>query len=165
MKKLTTISLIIFSIITTAILTAGLVFYQNNKNNAPALNNSGSNSPIGAKTTPGITLNMAEIAKHNSITDCWMIINNKVYNVSSYLFGHPGGAGSMMPYCGKEATRAFDTKDRNRPHSSYANSLLANYYVGDLNQTVTGQPIQTNAQNTNSVAPPSQGGGYGGFDD
>ena len=176
MKKLTTISLIIFCIITTAILTAGLVFYQENKINAPVLNNSAlinssssglsGSSVIGVNSIPSITLNLAEVAKHNSAGDCWMIINNKVYNMTSYLSIHPGGPGTITPYCGKEATAAFDTKGgRGNSHSSYADSLLAAYFVGNLNQAITEQQIQTNVQNTNTVAPSARSRGNNEFDD
>lgn len=166
MKKLVTISLFIFWAITAAILTAGLVFYQNNKNNTPALNNFGSKNFLGYPAVgASATLNLAEVAKHSSISDCWMIINSKVYNVSSFLSIHPGGAGSMTPYCGQEASRAFATKDKNSSHSSYADSLLVNYLVGNLNQVITQEQIQQTTRKINSTAPSSQGRGNNGFDD
>jgi len=131
MKKLTTISLFIFWAIVVAILTAGLVFYQ--KQNCPPA--AKVNNPVGSSGGQ-VTLNLAEIAKHNNPSDCWLLINNKVYDVTSFLGAHPGGAGTITPYCGKEATQAFETKDIGRPHSSRAASMLNDYYVGDLNQTI-----------------------------
>jgi cytochrome b involved in lipid metabolism len=157
MKKLTTISLFIFWAAVAAILTAGLVFYQNNK---PA-----AGSPTSSSQTPDltsgatITLNMQEIAKHNSAADCWLLISNKVYNVTGYLGSHPGGAGAIIPACGHDATQDFATKDIGRPHSSFAASLLTNYYIGDLNQTLAPQQVQQNVQGTNSLTPPPGGGG------
>lgn len=167
MKKLTTVSLFIFWAVVTAILTAGLVFYQNNKNSAPrsdgaGLNNSASPSPAGAS----LVLNAAEIAKHNSAGDCWLLIDGKIYNVSSYLSAHPGGAGIIIPLCGKEATQVFNTKGgRGAPHSDYAASLLINYLVGDLNQTVSEQQIKQTTEKINSLNPPSRGRGDNEFDD
>jgi len=162
MKKIVTISLFIFWAVVTAVLTAGLVFYQNQASQRLAIN-----SPINNEQTNGqsqLILNLTEITKHNSINDCWLLINNKVYNVTSYLTSHPGGVGTISPYCGQEATRAFQTKDRGQSHSSGANSLLANYYIGDLNQTIGQQQIQQNVQQTNSV-PPSNLGGENEFED
>lgn len=163
MKKLSTISLFIFGVVVTAILVAGLVFYQNNKNNQLTSNPQTVNliQDTINKINPSsgiITLNMQEIAKHNKYSDCWMLISGKVYNITSYFGSHPGGSSTMLPSCGKDATDAFITKDPyatssggGRAHSSNALSLLANYYIGNFNQSI-GQ--QTIAQ-TNSVPAPA----------
>ena len=34
---------------------------------------------------------MAEVAKHKSQDDVWMVIHNKIYDVTKYLDDHPGG--------------------------------------------------------------------------
>jgi cytochrome b involved in lipid metabolism len=106
----------------------------------------GQNNPSG---TTGINLTIAVIATHNTPDDCWVIINNKVYSLSNYLNLHPGNVNTITPYCGKDGTTAFDTKDKSRPqsHSQYADSLLADYLIGGLNATVTNQVIKntTNA--------------------
>ncbi len=109
--------------------------------------------------TGTVTLNMAEIAKHNSASDCWMIISNKVYNVTGAISSHPGGAGPIILHCGQDATQAFATKDIGRPHSSNAASMLTSYYIGDFNQTIGQQTIQQTIQQTNTVVPPTQGRG------
>ncbi|MBI5072037.1 cytochrome b5 domain-containing protein [Candidatus Falkowbacteria bacterium] len=139
MKKLVTISLFIFWAVVAAILTAGLVFYQKQQpvanQNTNLATQSSRNQATNLNKTSGesLTLTIEEVAKHNSVADCWMIIQNKVYNVSSYLNLHPGNPETITPYCGKEATTAFETKDKNKPHSQEAWSLLGDYYVGDLN--------------------------------
>ena len=166
MKKLVTISLFIFWTIAVAILTAGLVFYQNHQNNncLPSGQLSNSNGTAGTGTNAPIVLDAKTVAKHNQISDCWLIISNKIYNVTNYLGAHPGGVGTIAPYCGQEATQAFATKDIGRSHSSYAQQLLGNYYIGDLNQSVNQQQAQTNVNNTNTITP-SPGGRGEGFDD
>lgn len=159
MKKLTTISLFIFWAITAAILTAGLVFYQD-RTNLTGQNNALSQSPSAqvlpeAEKAKGLTLNLTEISKHNSPKDCWLIINNKIYSVAGYLSAHPGGAAAIMPYCGKEATQAFAVKGGNRgSHSNYADSLLAAYLVGNLNQAVTQEQVNQTTKNINTPTPP-----------
>lgn len=159
MKKLATISLFIFWMVVTAILTAGLIFYQGQMDSR----NSNGASPSAAANTPAtgtqisadaksliektsFTLDMAEIAKHSSANNCWLLINNKVYDVTSFLSAHPGGEGTITPYCGQEATRAFDTKDIGKPHSRNANAMLADYYVGSLNQVFNQAPAKGNGQ-------------------
>ncbi len=37
-----------------------------------------------------------EVAKHASDNDCWIIINNKVYNVSTWADIHPGGRSIIL---------------------------------------------------------------------
>ncbi|MFA6095999.1 MAG: cytochrome b5 domain-containing protein [Candidatus Paceibacterota bacterium] len=153
MKKLVGVSLFVFWAFVAAILTAGLVFYQNNKN-SPAGNSvlpSGASDPVQEEQ---ITLDAAEIAKHGSTQDCWLLINSKVYNVTTYLGTHAGGVATIAPYCGKEATQAFATKETGSSHSSYANELLASYYVGDLNQKIGAPQPGQNTQNANTPPPP-----------
>lgn len=152
MKKLVGISLFVFWAFVAAILTAGLVFYQNNKNlpNGNSIFPSGINGPAQEKQ---IMLDAAEIAKHGSIQNCWLLINGKVYDVTIYLGSHPGGVGTIAPYCGNDATPAF----QGQGHSSYANSLLSSYYVGDLNQSIGAAQFERNVQNANNAPPPTSG--------
>lgn len=75
-----------------------------------------------------------EVAKHATPSDCWMIIDAHVYAVTSYLSQHPGGAETMIPFCGKEATQAFETKDGMGSHSRRAQNLLQKFYIGDIKQ-------------------------------
>lgn len=88
--------------------------------------------PPAPKPSGPAALSAAGVAKHNSTGDCWLIISGKIYDVTNYLSVHPGGAGTITPYCGREATQAFQTKDAGRPHSSYAESLLGDYFIGNL---------------------------------
>lgn len=80
------------------------------------------------------TLSVVNVATHNTGSDCWIIVSNNVYAVTSFLNSHPGGAFTITPYCGKDATNAYGTKDKNpgSPHSGTANSMLAGYLVGKL---------------------------------
>jgi cytochrome b involved in lipid metabolism len=172
MKKLATISLFIFGVVVISIMTAGLVFYQNKKDNQVA----GSETGVLAQDTvdqlvasgKSLVLSMNEIGKHNKQTDCWMLINGKVYNITSYFGSHPGGNSAMLATCGKDATDAYMTKDPyaksasgGQSHSSFAKSLLAEYYIGDLNKTIGQQAITK----TNNVVAPTTRGGDDEWDD
>jgi cytochrome b involved in lipid metabolism len=80
-----------------------------------------------AAQLPSYTL--ADVAKHNTPADCWMILNNtEVYNVTAFLNIHPAGAGPMTPFCGANATTAFN----NVGHSTRAVGLEATYLIGNL---------------------------------
>lgn len=142
LKWLVSISLIIFWTIVISLVTAGLVTHE-------LLKNTGNN--ITGRATSlnrGVVLSFQEVAKHNSTGDCWLIINNNVYNVSGYLSSHPGGVAVISPYCGKEASNAFATKGQagGNSHSSFASGLLANYLVGTVNQQASSAVI-SNTQN------------------
>ena len=72
-----------------------------------------------------------QVATHKTTADCWFIINNKVYNVTSYLPNHPGG--DISSYCGTDATSVFEAKPTDgAPHSNRAQQALAQLLVGDL---------------------------------
>lgn len=87
-------------------------------------------------TTPTTSLlevlTAEEVAKHNLESDCWFIVDNKVYNVTSYISEHPRGVQLMVPYCGKDASEAYKTKDGEETHSQKANDDLATLYIGDI---------------------------------
>lgn len=69
---------------------------------------------------------IAEISKHNVKKDCWLLINNEVYDVSAFLAAHPGGVSTITPYCGKESTAAFTG------HSNKADNMLNQYIIDKL---------------------------------
>lgn len=52
------------------------------------------------------TYTKSEVARHNTASDCWVILHDRVYDVTSYLNLHPGGgklifrtAGTHTPVC------------------------------------------------------------------
>lgn len=75
---------------------------------------------------------LTEINKHNRQTDCWMLIDKQVYDVSKYLPSHPSNPDFILPWCGKEASQAWETKTIGRPHSPRAHQLLEKYLVGTI---------------------------------
>ncbi len=85
-------------------------------------------------------LSSVEINKHNNPSDCWLLIQGKVYVVSDFLSRHPGGAGFITPYCGRDATQPFLTKAGKGSHSQEAYKLLGLIYIGDQNGKVIKQP-------------------------
>merc|ERR1711920_291753 len=51
---------------------------------------------------------LAEVAKHNSKTDCWVVLDGKVLDVTSFLSEHPGGELAILTFAGKDATEEFN---------------------------------------------------------
>ena len=77
-------------------------------------------------------ISLQELARHNTASDCWMAIEDNVYNITSYVPTHPAPPKMLTDWCGKEATEAFNTKGYGRPHSPAAQSMLEKYFVGKL---------------------------------
>ncbi|KAF2709000.1 mitochondrial cytochrome-like protein b2 [Pleomassaria siparia CBS 279.74] len=49
----------------------------------------------------------AEVAKHNSKESCWIVLESNVYDVTSFLSKHPGGAAMLLKQAGSDATNEF----------------------------------------------------------
>ena len=92
-------------------------------------------SPLPQEEAPIIAAKyfaLEEVARHASADDCWMSIDGKVYDLTAYLPDHPSRPGIILPWCGKEASKAYRTKTKGRPHSPEAEQLLATYQIGLL---------------------------------
>ena len=74
------------------------------------------------------TISLGEVKKHNKKSNAWTIIDNKVYNISSWIPKHPGG-DIIMQALGKDATQLF----LNNNHPDYVKkTILPKYYIGNL---------------------------------
>ncbi|KAL8253195.1 hypothetical protein R6Q59_036888 [Mikania micrantha] len=77
------------------------------------------------------TLVFDDVAKHNKIDDCWIIISGKVYDVTPFMDDHPGGGEVMRKATGKDATVDYGDVG----HSEKANQMMQNYYIGEFDET------------------------------
>ncbi len=80
-------------------------------------------APSPESTTP---YSAAEIAAHNSPTDCWVAANGQVYDITGFLAKHKS---PLDQYCGE--TTAFETAFT-RQHGSSKLEVLAAYQIGVL---------------------------------
>ena len=55
-----------------------------------------------------MSLTKEEVAKHNSKSSCWVILSDKVLDVTDFLKDHPGGELAILTFAGKDATEEFD---------------------------------------------------------
>merc|ERR1711998_558162 len=51
---------------------------------------------------------MAEVAKHTTKADCWVVVSGQVLNVTTFLSQHPGGELAIITFAGKDATEEFN---------------------------------------------------------
>jgi cytochrome-b5 reductase len=89
--------------------------------------NSATSVPSTAATA--VVVSTTELAKHNNAQDCWLAIEGKVYNVTSFIPGHPGGE-AIVRGCGQDATAMFNQRPDGSSHSSRARDLLPSMVVG-----------------------------------
>jgi cytochrome b involved in lipid metabolism len=68
-----------------------------------------------------------EVAKHNTRDDCWIIVDNNVYDVTDYIEEHPGG-DSIMTNAGGDST--VGVHGPQHPISMW--DVLALYKIGEL---------------------------------
>jgi cytochrome b involved in lipid metabolism len=67
----------------------------------------------------------AEVATHKNGLSCWLILDNKVYDVTTFIAKHPGGE-AILRGCGKDATQMF------AKHPESAKEMKENFYIGEL---------------------------------
>lgn len=78
------------------------------------------------------TYTLETVAEHNSLDDCWMVIEGNVYDFTDYVPQHPTPPSILEPWCGREATEGMKTKGYGRDHSPTAWEMMAPYKIGTL---------------------------------
>jgi len=131
--KLNNIILIVLSAFVASTATLLIVYFVGGSHSAvPATVSTGpTSSTTTATSSSGVNqaLTAPSVAKHNNSADCYLIISGKVYDVTSYLNQHPAGAEIIIPYCGADATSAYQSI---RKHDSRAQAILSGFYLGDM---------------------------------
>ncbi|AEJ61005.1 cytochrome b5 [Spirochaeta thermophila DSM 6578] len=81
---------------------------------------------------------MEEVARRAEAGECWMVIHDKVYDLTEFVARHPGGK-AILEGCGKDATELFETRPMGSgtPHSERARALLDRYLIGYLEEEET----------------------------
>lgn len=74
-------------------------------------------------------ITIADVQKHNTQADCWTTVNGSVYDLTSAISSHPGGAKAIMRLCGIDGSSAFNEQHGGQKKP---NNELANLKVGEL---------------------------------
>ncbi|XP_065860088.1 cytochrome b5-like [Euphorbia lathyris] len=69
-----------------------------------------------------------EVLKHKDREDCWLLIHNKVFDVTDFLEEHPGGDEVILAATEKDATDDYEDIG----HSESAREMMNKYYIGDI---------------------------------
>eukprot|EP01080_Neovahlkampfia_damariscottae_P006816 gene6816-10981_t len=68
-----------------------------------------------------------EVERHNKEIDAWIIIHNKVYDITKFISQHPGGL-LILTNVGGDSTDSF----LKFGHGTKAKKLLQQFYIGEL---------------------------------
>uniref|UniRef100_A0A182XFZ0 Cytochrome b5 heme-binding domain-containing protein n=1 Tax=Anopheles quadriannulatus TaxID=34691 RepID=A0A182XFZ0_ANOQN len=85
-----------------------------------------SNNNLQQRLRPVISL--SEVAYHDCYDDCWIVLYDRVYDITNFLRLHPGGHDVLVENAGRDATIAF----LNAGHSTMAIKSLKLYEIGEL---------------------------------
>ena len=75
------------------------------------------------------TIPTADLASHNTSKSCYVTIGSKVYDITSFLDDHPGGAELVLDYGGKDVTEIMGDEISHR-HSESAYEILDEHLIG-----------------------------------
>ncbi|XP_015239701.1 PREDICTED: cytochrome b5-like [Cyprinodon variegatus] len=100
-----------------------------NDNTGTGSTNTNSNETNGEAADGGVKYyTLEDIRLHNMSNDSWLIIHNKIYDITSFLEEHPGGEEVLLEQAGADATESFEDVG----HSTDAREMLEQYYIGEL---------------------------------
>lgn len=91
--------------------------------------NTTASSSSAATNGEQTTFTADEVSQHATSSDCWTIVNDAVYDLTSYVNSHPGGPAKISQICGTDGTSLFENAD---PHDERATNQLETLYMGEL---------------------------------
>ncbi|KAF9343951.1 fatty acid alpha-hydroxylase [Mortierella sp. NVP85] len=77
------------------------------------------------------TFSLQQVQAHSSADSCWVIHNNNVYNVTSFVADHPGGEDYILDHAGADIT-ALMHDHLAHLHSDRAYDMLQAFLIGSL---------------------------------
>uniref|UniRef100_UPI00398E7B18 acyl-CoA 6-desaturase-like n=1 Tax=Pristiophorus japonicus TaxID=55135 RepID=UPI00398E7B18 len=84
-----------------------------------------------------------EIQKNKSKTDKWLVIDEKVYNITNWALKHPGGLRVISHYAGEDVTDAFRAF-----HPDLVRKFMKPLLIGELSP---GEPSQDRQKKTELI--------------
>ena len=140
MKKILAVVLVVCGVIIGGVFVAGFLEKKDAQSNDTTATNKTITASDAAEDPSTVDPNtqesfsLADVQKHTTKSDCWIIVSNKVYDVTKYINSHPGGANEILRNCGKDATSDFNSQGGEGSHSSSATSMLKSFMIGNLKQ-------------------------------
>jgi 4-hydroxysphinganine ceramide fatty acyl 2-hydroxylase len=77
------------------------------------------------------TFTEEEVAKHNTEKSCWVIFNDRVYDMTKFVQDHPGGDDILLEHSGKDITEILQDKEFHE-HSEASYEMMEDYVIGTV---------------------------------
>jgi len=131
-KKSNTLPVVVIVI---ALLVFGGLYLSKNK---PQVNAPSGTETETTQTSTTIDASKAfsldEVSNHSTREDCWLVIEDGVYDVTSFAPKHPGEEAIFFG-CGKDATEMFNKRQDGTSHSDRARVQLEKLKIGVLSSS------------------------------
>lgn len=103
------------------------------------------NKPLKDPSTGTPVLKLSDVIKHsNEANGYWVIVDNKVLDITNYIKKHPGGEASLKEFVGSDITKEFD---RIHEDSLVAKKLVQKFTIGELHQARFSNHTETSLWN------------------
>jgi len=90
---------------------------------------------------------LADVGRHNTEKDCWVVVNGEVLDVTSFLKDHPGGKQAILLFAGKDASAEFNMLHKPDVVSKYAPQCI----IGKLKGGSSGVSSHGTAGQVNQI--------------
>lgn len=84
-----------------------------------------------------------DVAKHNHTGSTWVVLFEKVYDLTPFVSMHPGGEAPIIEAAGTNATKEF--KLARHPQSAF--ETLKKYYIGEIDKKAKDKEQETSKKN------------------
>ncbi|XP_078527393.1 cytochrome b5 type B [Lissotriton helveticus] len=71
---------------------------------------------------------LEEVNKRSTAKEAWLVIHDRVYDVTRFVEEHPGGEEVLFEQAGGDATESFEDVG----HSIDAREMLKQYFIGEV---------------------------------
>ncbi|KAI9202811.1 uncharacterized protein BJ171DRAFT_512113 [Polychytrium aggregatum] len=99
------------------------------------------------------TYSLDEVQEHHTAKSLWLIIDDQVYDLTEFLFDHPGGEEYLLQYGGQDVTEVMKDKILHL-HSDAAYTLLEQYHIGSVDRSQTKKPASARPVATQQASTP-----------
>jgi len=82
---------------------------------------------------PATIYTLEQVAEHATLDDCWIALDQTVYNITEFIPSHSDGEGAVARWCGKDASAEFSGESGDgHAHDATAKLKLDPYFIGSL---------------------------------